>query len=227
MQVYSATDVLLSFVVTWAVILPPPILIRAIWRRPLGRKMAISFCIVFYFVNHIVFGMLGSQSKSHFAIFIGAWASYYILQWHTRASAERYAREQRQAFGYAEAKIENDAPREGVYKLKNYDVFLVRSAQWLLLIVGPIAFSYFTMLVIVFMVDQKSIAFSDYAENVLFLEGKPIALLIGWVLIVIAAVVQFKSELCRDVQTTFVMKKWLRLKKWYCSLREDYAGRER
>ena len=53
-----------------------------------------------YFMNFVVFTALGSQSKSHMAIWIGALFSYYVLRWQTNASAAKSVADQRKSLGY-------------------------------------------------------------------------------------------------------------------------------
>lgn len=89
-----------SFAITWIVVLLPPIAIRALRRRPWSKALAITFCVVLFFINVVVFTALGSTSKSHGALLIGAFFSYYIFRWQTNASAEKIVREQRKKLGY-------------------------------------------------------------------------------------------------------------------------------
>ncbi len=77
---YWFLTLLLSAVLTWGIGLTPPLLIRyAIIKRPLPKKAAIPLVVLFWFINIIIFTALGSQSKTHAALFLVAWASYYIL----------------------------------------------------------------------------------------------------------------------------------------------------
>ncbi len=72
---------ILSFILTWGIGLAPPVIIRyAILRKPLPKKGAIPIVILFWFVNIGIFTALGSQSKTHAALFLVAWVSYYILR---------------------------------------------------------------------------------------------------------------------------------------------------
>lgn len=98
----SSIDLLLSFVITWTVVLVPPAIIRFIRRKPLSKVVAITLTIVLYFANIILFTAMGSQSKSHGALVIGAIFCYYVLRWQTNASAARSVAEQRKALGYDE-----------------------------------------------------------------------------------------------------------------------------
>jgi hypothetical protein len=102
MYEFSALNLWLSFLITWAVVLIPPAVIRALRDQPLGNKVSITLCVALYFGNIIIFSMLGSQSKSHLALLLGAWFSYYILRWQTEASAARMVASQRKALGYDE-----------------------------------------------------------------------------------------------------------------------------
>lgn len=71
----------ISFIVTWAVGLIPPLLLRfAIIRKPISKKLSIFLVILLWFINVVIFTALGSQSKSHGALVLVAIASYYILR---------------------------------------------------------------------------------------------------------------------------------------------------
>lgn len=70
-----------SFLFTWGIGLAPPLLIRfAIMHRPLGRGWAIGATVIFWMFNVVLFTALGSQSKSHGALVLVAFASYAILR---------------------------------------------------------------------------------------------------------------------------------------------------
>jgi len=71
----------LSLVLTWGIGLTPPLLIRfAMLRRPLSKAWAWGVAACFLFVNLVIFVAMGSQSKTHFALILVAWASYGILR---------------------------------------------------------------------------------------------------------------------------------------------------
>lgn len=76
----SWPEVILSFLITWAVVLAPPLLIRAIRKTPINKAISILLCVVLYFANVVLFTALGSQSKSHAALLLGAWVSYHIFR---------------------------------------------------------------------------------------------------------------------------------------------------
>jgi|SaaInlStandDraft_4_1057021.scaffolds.fasta_scaffold78335_2 hypothetical protein len=81
MNEYDAATIALSFLITWSIGLLPPVLIRyAIIRRPLSKWVAIAVCAVFWFANIIIFTALGSQSKTHAALYLIAFVSYWILR---------------------------------------------------------------------------------------------------------------------------------------------------
>lgn len=71
----------LSFLFTWGVGLAPPLLIRfAIMRRPVGKGWSLGVVGLFWVFNIVLFTALGSQSKSHGALALVAFASYAILR---------------------------------------------------------------------------------------------------------------------------------------------------
>ena len=95
----SSIELLLSFVITWTIVLVPPAIIRYIYQKPLSKGVAITLAIVLYFANKILFTAMGSQSKSHAALLIGSIFCFYVLRWQTSASAARTVAEQRKAHG--------------------------------------------------------------------------------------------------------------------------------
>lgn len=63
--------IIVSFVLTWGIGLIPPLLIRyAIVRKPLSKGWAIGLVIFLWMVNIVIFTVLGSQSKTHAALFL-------------------------------------------------------------------------------------------------------------------------------------------------------------
>lgn len=71
----------ISFILTWTIGLAPPLFIRFILiKRPLSKFVSILIAVLFYFLNLLLFISMGSQSKTHTALFIIAIVSYYILQ---------------------------------------------------------------------------------------------------------------------------------------------------
>ncbi len=70
---------ILSFIVTWSVVLTPPVI--AHWcLGQFGKWQAIAFVGVMYLLNVVIFVSLGSESKSHTALAIGALISFYLLR---------------------------------------------------------------------------------------------------------------------------------------------------
>lgn len=73
--------IIVSFILTWGIGLIPPLIIRyAIVRKPLSKGWAIGVTAFLWMVNIIIFTALGSQSKTHAALFLVAWTSYVILK---------------------------------------------------------------------------------------------------------------------------------------------------
>ena len=96
----SATELLASFFFTWLILLGPPALIRLVRKKPLTNKVTIAILIALYFVNIILFTALGSTNKSHGAVMLGAFFSYFVLRWQTKSSADRQAADERKKLGY-------------------------------------------------------------------------------------------------------------------------------
>lgn len=72
---------LVSALITWSVGLAPPLLIRFVFmRRPIGKGWAIGLVALIWLFNIVLFTALGSQSKSHGALALVAFASYAILR---------------------------------------------------------------------------------------------------------------------------------------------------
>lgn len=72
---------LLSALITWGVGLTPPILIRLVFmRRPISKEWAIGVVALLWIFNLLLFTALESQSKSHGALALVAFASYAILR---------------------------------------------------------------------------------------------------------------------------------------------------
>lgn len=70
-----------SLIITWIIGLIPPILIRYVFlKRPADTRLALSVCALFVVANLAIFIGLGSTSKTHFAVYLIACASYAILR---------------------------------------------------------------------------------------------------------------------------------------------------
>jgi uncharacterized membrane protein YhaH (DUF805 family) len=77
---YWVLTIGVSLILTWGIGLLPPLLIRfAIVRQPISKWPAVIIVAVFFFVNVAIFTTLGSQSKTHGALMLVAFASYVIL----------------------------------------------------------------------------------------------------------------------------------------------------
>jgi len=78
---YWWLTLLVSALLTWGLGLLLPILVRfALVRKPLSKKVAILLVCIFWVLNLVFFIAIGSQSKTHTALFLVAIASYYILR---------------------------------------------------------------------------------------------------------------------------------------------------
>lgn len=77
----DALSLIASLVVTWTIGLLPPLAIRfGILKRPMGKGAAIGTCAFFWFFNVFLFTALGSQSRTHGALWLVAFVSYWILR---------------------------------------------------------------------------------------------------------------------------------------------------
>lgn len=73
-------EFLMSVIITWGVGLSVPLILRyIILHRPLGKGASIAIAAVMLFVNIIIFSAMGSQSKTHTALYLIALVSYWIL----------------------------------------------------------------------------------------------------------------------------------------------------
>ena len=80
MYEFDAVTIIASIVITWGIGLAPPLLIRyAILKRQMDKWPAIGTCTIFLFLNIIIFTALGSKSKTHGALTLVAFVSYWIL----------------------------------------------------------------------------------------------------------------------------------------------------
>lgn len=100
MPSYSGVDLILSFLITWTIVLIPPTIIRIARKKPLTKPISIAICFGLYFMNLAIFLALGSKSESHTALAIGTFLSYRVLRWETNANAGKSVEEQRRAAGY-------------------------------------------------------------------------------------------------------------------------------
>jgi hypothetical protein len=77
---FPLVELFFSFLLTWGIGLTPPFLIRYVfWKQQLKKWPAIGCCTLFWFVNLVIFTALGSESKTHAALFLIAVVSYYIV----------------------------------------------------------------------------------------------------------------------------------------------------
>lgn len=86
----DATTIIVSFVITWSIGLLPPVLIRYVFlKRPLAKWPAIGTCALFWALNIVLFTAMGSKSKTHSALALIAFVSYWILRQGTAAKTEQ------------------------------------------------------------------------------------------------------------------------------------------
>lgn len=96
----SPDEFLLSALITWAVILIPPGIVRALVVRPLIKGAAIAWVVTLFFGNHIFFAWLTEEASGRPFLFLGAIAAYYVLTWQSRKQAELANAELRRFLGY-------------------------------------------------------------------------------------------------------------------------------
>lgn len=90
MEDFTAIEIILSFIVTWAIGLIPPLLIRyAFLRRPMDKKSAIGISALFWVLNVILFTALGSKNKTHAVLLLIAYVSYWILRRERKTEREK------------------------------------------------------------------------------------------------------------------------------------------
>jgi hypothetical protein len=77
---YGPVQVVLSAIVTWSILLVPPVVIRLAKGSPFSSASAALTCILLYFSYFLVFELLGSVNKGHFPILVGTFAAFYILR---------------------------------------------------------------------------------------------------------------------------------------------------
>lgn len=76
----SAIDIVFSIVLTWGWGLAVPLILRyAILKRPLDKVIALFIAGGLWLLNIFIFTALGSQSRTHAALFLVAAVSYWIL----------------------------------------------------------------------------------------------------------------------------------------------------
>jgi hypothetical protein len=81
MEGFSLNTLIIGIIITWTIGLLPPLLIRYVFiKRAIAKKPAYGICVFFWLVNLILFTAMGSQSKSHAALLLIAYVSYWILR---------------------------------------------------------------------------------------------------------------------------------------------------
>lgn len=93
-------DIVLSFVLTWTIILLPPLLLRWVRRTAYSKAVAVAVAGALFFTNHIVFAFIGGHASARPFLILGAIAAFALLRWETNASAKDLAQAKRLANGY-------------------------------------------------------------------------------------------------------------------------------
>lgn len=93
-------ELIASFLVTWSIILVPPIGLRVIRRTFLSKSWAIAIALLLFLGNHIIFAAITDRQSLRPFLAVGAFVTFLILRWQTRASAADSAAAQRRALGY-------------------------------------------------------------------------------------------------------------------------------
>lgn len=95
-----AIELILSFAITWIVILAIPAAIRLALRRPMVKRFAVATSAALYFVDVVIFTAMGSTNKSHNVVFIGSVAAYFVLTWKSEKWTKAENKKLRQELGY-------------------------------------------------------------------------------------------------------------------------------
>lgn len=92
-------EYIFGFFVTWVLILTPPVLIRfAVLRKPISSKViAITISAALLILNFAVFAFLGSRSKTHAVLFLGAWVCFAILRYRNKDQMKKSALDERKS----------------------------------------------------------------------------------------------------------------------------------
>lgn len=81
MYEFDTVTIIASIIITWGIGLAPPLIIRyAILKRPMDKWPAIGTCAIFWLLNIVIFTVLGSKSKTHAALTLVAFVSYWLLR---------------------------------------------------------------------------------------------------------------------------------------------------
>jgi lipoprotein-releasing system permease protein len=76
---YIAAGFVFDVFVTWVLGLCIPLVVQAILRRPLRKVWALVLTGILWLLNYNIFTFLGSQSRTHAALFLVAATTYWIL----------------------------------------------------------------------------------------------------------------------------------------------------
>lgn len=96
----SPSEFIFSAIVTWTIILVPPAIVRAVARRPLRKISAWVWVVLLFIGNFAFFAWLTGTVTERFYLFLGAFASFYVLTWQSSKQAKLAVLERRRAMGY-------------------------------------------------------------------------------------------------------------------------------
>ena len=111
-------NLIVSAILTWGIGLAPPLLTRfAILRRPITKVSGIVFVSIFWFLNLITFIAMGSQSKTHGALFFVAVASYYILRSGWKKYEVKVPSQPEHVWGVSQKQLKQDQKNENAQSI--------------------------------------------------------------------------------------------------------------
>lgn len=98
----TSTQIILSLLVTWVVILVPPMIIRfLILRRPIKLGMVLFIIsLVFYMLNFMMVSFIGRDGTLDISILLGIWVCYDILKYRDKNQLIDEANNERKKLGY-------------------------------------------------------------------------------------------------------------------------------
>lgn len=120
---YDFTTILISFLITWTLILVPPLLLRFLAKKSFTKLFSVTVSTALFFANIVLFTAMGSQSKTHFATIIGAFFCYKILTLRFKKAVDIKLE--------AQPEIETiKVPKKRKHFSKNKKIWIVSSIVW-------------------------------------------------------------------------------------------------
>lgn len=93
-------ELFISTIIIWSVILIPPVTIRALRSMPLTKLRAGILVAGLFVANHLIFAALTGGSSGRTYLLVGAFVSYFVLTWQSKAGAKKAVTEERRYLGY-------------------------------------------------------------------------------------------------------------------------------